>query len=96
MLAAKKSCPGFLLIVVIKLLQVNLVFGNTIDVLKEEHRDFGWDLNDEEGAVKCCADKKYKTLKKRLERRWPGLDWPQHQKFSFLCCTILALQFTPL
>lgn len=74
MLAAKKSCPGFLLIVVIKLLQVNLVFGNTIDVLKEEHRDFGWDLNDEEGAVKCCADKKYKNIKEAREKvAWCGL-----------------------
>lgn len=76
MLTAKKSYPGFLLIVVIQPLQVNLVFGNTVDVLKEEHSDFGPCLTDDEAAVKCGADKKYRNLilNKRLGKRWLGLD----------------------
>lgn len=52
------------------------MFGNTIDVLKEEHSDFGPCLTDDEAAVKRGADKKYRnlTLNKRQGERWPGLD----------------------
>lgn len=50
MLAAKKSCLGFLQVVT-QPLQISLVFGNKIDILEEEHSDFGLYLTDEGNAV---------------------------------------------